>query len=115
VAAGAAVATDLKSVAVAAPPIDVARIEGTNGLLRPLGTNIPVYVYQAIFGFNGSDPVHIESRGTRDDTVSMAEMRNDYTPWPTALRFTMTLHDPKLAMSSGRTFQFVVDLPNPPR
>jgi prepilin-type N-terminal cleavage/methylation domain-containing protein len=108
-------ATDLKSVAVAAPPIDVARIEGTNGLLRPLGTNIPVYVYQAIFGFNGSDPVHIESRGTRDDTVSMAEMRNDYTPWPTALRFTMTLHDPKLAMSSGRTFQFVVDLPNPPR
>ena len=106
---------DLKTVAVAAPPIDVARIEGTNGLLQPLGSAVPVFVYQAIFGFNGSEPVHQDSRSSRDDTVSMAEMNNDYTPWPTALRFTMTLHDPKLALSAGRTFQFVVDLPNQPR
>lgn len=115
IAAGVATTTDLKTMAVAAPPIDVARIEGTNGLLRPLGLSVPVYVYQAIFGFNGAAPVHVDGRNTRDETVSMREMRNDYTPWPAALRFTMTLHDPKLAMSSGRTFQFVVDLPNAPQ
>ena len=114
-AANTAAAADLKSVAVAAPPIDVARIEGTNGLLRPLGASVPVFVYQAIFGFNGSEPVHMDHRHSRDETVSMSEMRNDYTPWPTALRFTMTLHDPKLSLSAGRTFQFVVDLPHPPR
>ena len=114
-AAGTATAADTRAVAVAAPPIDVARIEGTRGLLRPLGTTVPVYVYQAIFGPNGEEPVTNGARQTRDETVSVREMRNDYTPWPTALRFTMTLHDPNLALSSGRTFQFVVDLPNAPR
>ena len=113
--AGSATAADTKAVAVAAPPIDIARIEGMRGLLRPLGTTVPVFVYQAIFGPNGDEPVTNGARQTRDETVSVREMRNDYTPWPTALRFTMTLHDPNLALSSGRTFQFVVDLPNAPR
>ncbi len=30
------------------------------------------------------------------------------TPWPTAIRFTMTLHDPRGVLESGRVFQFVV-------
>lgn len=115
VAAGKATASDTKCVAVVGPPIDVSRIEGTRGILRPLGNSIPVFVYQAIFGFNGADPVTVEPGATRDDAASLREVRNDYTPWPTALRFTMTLHDPKLALSAGRTFQFVVDLPNVPK
>jgi len=115
VAAGKATAGDTRCMAVVGPPIDVSRIEGTRGILRPLGNSIPVFVYQAIFGFNGSDPLTVEPGATRDETASLREVRNDYTPWPTALRFTMTLHDPKLAMSAGRTFQFVVDLPNVPK
>ncbi len=31
-------------------------------------------------------------------------------PWPTAIRFTMTLHDPRGVLESGWTFQFVVNL-----
>ena len=31
-------------------------------------------------------------------------------PWPTAIRFTMTLHDPRGVLEGGRTFQFVVNL-----
>ena len=43
-------------------------------------------VYEAIFGYDQSA-----------------------TPWPTAIRFTMTLHDPRGVIESGRTFQFVVN------
>jgi len=32
------------------------------------------------------------------------------TPWPTAIRFTMTLHDARGVLESGRVFQFVVYL-----
>ncbi len=42
-------------------------------------------VYEAIFGYDESA-----------------------TPWPTAIRFTMTLHDPRGVIEGGRTFQFVV-------
>ena len=31
-------------------------------------------------------------------------------PWPAAIRFTMTLHDPRGVLERGRTFQFVVNL-----
>ena len=115
IAAGAAQDSDTRAVAVLAPPIDAARIEGTAGLLRPLGNTIDVWVYQAIFGFNGDAPIFESARSSRDDAVATREMRNDYTPWPSALRFTFTLRDPKLAMTVGRTFQFVVELPNAPR
>jgi len=70
--ANAATLGDVKTVAVLAPPIDAARIEGTNGLLRPLGAGIDVWVYQAVFGFNGEMPVAEAGRGSRDDTVSVS-------------------------------------------
>ncbi|MCA9289771.1 MAG: prepilin-type N-terminal cleavage/methylation domain-containing protein [Phycisphaerales bacterium] len=38
---------------------------------------------------------------------------NRKTPWPSALRITMTLHDTKDRLTNGRTVQFVVDLPQP--
>ncbi len=53
-----------------------------------------VRMYEAIFGYNQSDP-----------------SRDGFTPWPSALRITMTLHDPKTRLERGRTFQFVIRLP----
>ena len=101
------------TVAIAAPPLDAARIEGTRGLLRPMGDAVPVYVYQATFGFNGDRPFTTVERKTSDGTVRPRQLNPDYTPWPTALRFTYTLHDPKLTMETGRTYQVIVDLPPP--
>lgn len=87
-----------------APPVLPANIEGLNGVIRPLGNNMPVWVYTAVFGFNRSQPIEKAFDGT-------AYLRDDFTPWPRALRFTMRLHDPRLTLETGRTIQFVVDLP----
>ncbi len=105
-------ALDVDTIAIATPPIDCARIEGSNGIGFPLDVAQPaakysVYTYQAIFGPNGDKP-YSEARYPGG---SERLLRTDYTPWPTALRFTITLHDPKLALSQGRVFQFVVELP----
>ncbi len=100
-------ATDIETIAIATPPIDCARIEGVGPILRPLSNSIQVYSYQAIFGPNGDKPY----KEVRVPSGTKRLLRNDYTPWPTALRFTITLHDPKLALAQGRVFQFVVDLP----
>jgi len=113
IAAGAAGPTDLVTVAVAAPPIDAARIEGTRGLLMPMGASVPVYVYQATFGFNGDRVFTTIARNSADTSLPSRVLRSDYTPWPTALRFTFTLHDPKLTMETGRTYQVIVELPRP--
>ena len=103
--------TDSDIVAVATPPIDCARIEGVNAISNPQdttsGIKYSVYTYQAIFGPNGDKPY----REAKFPGGSERVLRTDYTPWPTALRFTITLHDPKLALSQGRVFQFVVELP----
>ena len=37
--------------------------------------------------------------------------QNTYSPWPTAVRITMRLHDPRNVIEGGRVFQFVVPLP----
>lgn len=84
-------------------PILPASIEGP-GITRPLGDSMPVWVYTAVFGFNGR-------HATRLDPDGRPIIRDDFTPWPKALRFTMRLHDPRLTIESGRTFQFVIDLP----
>jgi len=108
-----AIPEDMVTVAIAAPPLDAARIEGTRGLLRPMTDSVPVFVYQATFGFNGDRPFTTVERKTIDKTVRPRQLNPDYTPWPTALRFTYTLHDPKLTMETGRTYQVIVDLPPP--
>jgi len=87
-----------------APPIIPANIEGPVGITRPLGNAMPVWAYTAVFGFNRNNP-------TQKDFDGISLLRDDFTPWPRALRFTMRLHDPRLAVESGRTFQFVIDLP----
>ena len=55
-----------------------------------------VYRYQAFFGWNRTRAIW---------------NFNDYTPWPTALRITMRLHDSNVTMPKGREYQFVIDLP----
>jgi hypothetical protein len=107
----ASATSDFETIAIATPPIDCARIEGTSAIVRPLSTLTEVYTYQAIFGPNGDQPF----REVRVPGGTERVLRNDYTPWPTALRFTITLHDPKLALAQGRVFQFVVDLPKADR
>jgi len=64
-----------------------------------------VYVYEAFFGYNQSEP--------RDATGALWPLVSpkSYTPWPTALRITMTLHDPEGRLENGREVQFVIDLP----
>ena len=41
-------------------------------------------------------------------------IRDDYTPWPTALRITMQLHDPEKRIEEGKTLQLIVELPKRP-
>ena len=62
--------------------------------------------YTAIFGYNETDAL--------DDT-GFPNHELGFTPWPNAIRITLVLHDSKGKLSQGRTVQFVIDLPDPPR
>lgn len=87
-------------------------IEGTVGaaanspsaILAPFGTNVPVRVYTAVFGFNQDEAYTVTPDG-------FIVAREDYTPWPTQIRITATIHDPRLVLDRGREFQFVLDVP----
>lgn len=71
---------------------------------RPFPNYPDVRVYTAVFGFNQEEAYVV----TPDGTVVL---RDDYTPWPTQLRITATIHDPRLVLDRGREFQFVIDVP----
>jgi hypothetical protein len=65
--------------------------------------------YWAVFGYNQNEPLN---PGTGQPWVfNPPIVPVAYTPFPTALRITMTLQDPEGKLESGREFQFVVDLP----
>ena len=76
-----------------------------------------VYVYEAFFGYNQTRPYWDESvvpaQATSTPTIPIppTRMKAGYTPWPSAIRITMTLHDPDGRLEGGREFQFVIDLP----
>ena len=82
-------------------------IEGVNPIIYPLGPSGPIKIYTAVFGFNGDKPVFQTLGGTVGN-------RDDYTPWPTALRITMQLHDPEKRIEEGKTLQLIVELPKRP-
>jgi len=82
-------------------------IEGVNPIIYPLGPSGPIKIYTAVFGFNGDKPVFQTLGGTVGN-------RTDYTPWPTALRITMQLHDPEKRIEEGKTLQLIVELPKRP-
>lgn len=69
--------------------------------LEDTGTN-DLQIYQAFFGYNQSQPFN--DSGFLDSTLG-------YTPWPSAIRITMVLHDPKSKLENGRVVQFVINLP----
>ncbi|MDG2424623.1 MAG: hypothetical protein P8M22_11665 [Phycisphaerales bacterium] len=78
--------------------------------------------YWALFGLNNSNPlVDLDERDLTGTIIggagdfSQADGLDDfdysYTPWPSALRFTMVLHDPETRLENGQVVQFVVRLP----
>jgi hypothetical protein len=75
--------------------------------------NQTVAVYEAIFGYNRQGVLNDD--GNPDPVIyatgDPACTRVGYTPWPSAIRITMTLHDQRQRFGEGREVQFVVDLP----
>ncbi len=63
--------------------------------------------YEAFFGFNRDTPLDPAT----DDVWSTARSMMAYTPWPSAIRITLTLHDTNTRLERGREIQFVIDLP----
>ena len=63
-------------------------------------------VYEAIFGYNQDTPLDPTTGSPWMPATGVA-----YTPWPSAIRITMTLHDTDTRLEIGRQIQFVIDLP----
>ncbi|MDA1007736.1 MAG: prepilin-type N-terminal cleavage/methylation domain-containing protein [Planctomycetota bacterium] len=81
----------------------------------PSTANAVLYVYSAVFGFKHTQGVDLVANATMIDPVTnmprtVAVARNDVTPLPSALRFTIRLHDKDKKVEGGREFQFVVEL-----
>jgi len=70
----------------------------------PYGAGVPIRTYTAVFGFNQDEAYTVTPDG-------YVVARDDYTPWPTQIRVTCTVHDPRLVLDRGREFQFVLDVP----
>jgi hypothetical protein len=81
---------------------------GTGGASPAVTTPFPgqsgIRVYSAVFGFNQDEACVV----TPDGTVVL---RDDFTPWPTQIRVTAVIHDPRLVLDRGREVQFVLDVP----
>ncbi len=64
-------------------------------------------VYEAIFGYNQDSPLDPNTALPWDTAATGVA----YTPWPSAIRITMTLHDTATRLEAGREIQFVINLP----
>lgn len=105
------------SLFVSAPIVPTA-IEGAFGsgvipVARPFGAGVPISIYTAVFGFNG-DKAYFQSFATSPAQSGAFVTRSDFTPWPTAIRVTMTLNDPQKRLEQGRTVQLIIELPQRP-
>ena len=92
-----AVVQAIEGVAGAAPNSPAA-------VSAPYGAGVPIRTYTAVFGFNQDEAYTVTPDG-------YVVARDDYTPWPTQIRVTCTVHDPRLVLDRGREFQFVLDVP----
>ena len=63
--------------------------------------------YWAIFGYNHDGAFKVNDE--HEDEAGL--IREDFVPWPTALRITMVLNDRQKNLEGGRIFQFIVELP----
>jgi prepilin-type N-terminal cleavage/methylation domain-containing protein len=59
-------------------------------------------VMETFFGYNQTRPLNAAGNAIID---------NAYTPWPSAVRITLTLHDANTRLTHGREVQFVLRLP----
>ncbi|MDY7107737.1 MAG: prepilin-type N-terminal cleavage/methylation domain-containing protein [Planctomycetota bacterium] len=85
------------------PIIDPPNSEGhLNNIERVYSPLAGVVVYEAIFGYNQDQPL---------DETGFPNLDVGYTPWPSAVRVTLTLHDPDGRLENGREVQFVINLP----
>jgi hypothetical protein len=105
-------------------PLFAPSIEGPAGaqVLPVVGAGIPAaraWCYTSVFGFNGTEPTFrvrsnqnpVTGAVVAGQPTEWVVPRLDYTPRPSALRITMTLHDPDRRIDGGREFTFVIDLP----
>ncbi len=69
-----------------------------------------IVVYEAVFGYN-QDTMLTWNASTEKWEPDQAL---GYTPWPSAIRITLTLHDPGTTLETGREVQFVIRLPERP-
>jgi prepilin-type N-terminal cleavage/methylation domain-containing protein len=81
--------------------IDMVVVEGA------MGNVARVREYWALFGPNGAAGL----MDLDEDDNGLPDPDPSFTPWPTALRFTLTIHDSGLNLEGGRTVQFVVPMP----
>ncbi len=81
---------------------------GANTLevLEPPGTVTDPHGYWAIFGYNQDAPLNPLTLAPWTPASGVA-----FTPWPSAIRITMVLHDSRTKLENGRVVQFVIDLP----
>jgi len=109
--------TDLSNTTIGAVT-DAIRlaIEGSPPVVyAPYGQNIPVRIYTAVFGFNGDRQTFTPIQDPAPNAPAAQPIeRADYTPWPTAIRLTMQLHDTENRIEQGRTVQLVIELPRRP-
>jgi hypothetical protein len=80
-------------------------IEGDTPVVEVSGGGIPpgtIYMYEAFFGYNQDRPF---------DNTGFPSRSAEYTPWPSAIRITLRLHDPDGTLEAGRDVQFVLELP----
>ena len=70
-----------------------------------------VVQYRAYFGMNRTEPRDVFDLDGDNDFQEVGVTDVGYTPWPNAVRITMTIHDPDVRLANGRTFQFIVELP----
>ena len=71
------------------------------------GGQAPYREYWAIFGYNQDGAFKVNDLLHDEENV----IREDFVPWPTALRITMVLNDRQKNLEGGRIFQFIVELP----
>lgn len=71
-------------------------------IIETVDNSDPIILYEAFFGFNREMALDLD--GTPNVDLG-------YTPWPSAIRITMTVHDTDTRLESGRELQFVIELP----
>jgi hypothetical protein len=114
----------LEQVGGLGAPLFAPSIEGPAGaqVLAVVGGGIPAqraWCYTSVFGFNGTEPTFrvrsnqnpVTGAVIAGQPTDWVVPRLDYTPRPSAVRITMTLHDPDRRIDGGREFTFVIDLP----